>query len=162
MADLAVRLGAMKASGRRIVLCNGVFDLLHVGHARHLRAAKALGDVLVVAINDDDSAAALKGPGRPYMPAAERAELLCALEPVDFVTAFSGGTPEAALRTLLPHVHAKGTDYSPETLPEAALDAELGIEIAIAGDPKDHSTTDLAGRIAEAARAPCRTESPQR
>jgi rfaE bifunctional protein nucleotidyltransferase chain/domain len=155
MEALAARLDGLKAAGKRIVLCNGIFDLVHVGHVRYLAAAKARGDVLVVAMNDDESARRLKGRHRPYMPAAERAELLCAFGFVDFVTEFPGDTVADVLRRLRPHVHAKGTDYSPASLPERALDEELGIEIAIVGDPKDHSTTDLASRVAGAAKGPC-------
>ena len=147
--ELAPVIVSLKVGGRKVVLCNGVFDLLHVGHLRYLRAARALGDVLVVAINGDRSTRILKGAGRPYMPAVERGELLCALDCVDFVTPFDDGTPERVLRTLLPDIHAKGTDYTPEMLPEADLDRALGIRIAIAGDPKDHSTTDLAKTIME-------------
>jgi D-glycero-beta-D-manno-heptose 1-phosphate adenylyltransferase len=128
------------------VLANGCFDLLHVGHVRYLEAARALGDVLVVALNGDKSVAALKGPGRPLIPLAERAELVGALGCVDHVVAFDEPTLEATLRTLRPAVHAKGTDYTPENLPERAVDAELGIEIAICGDPKDHDSSALIAR----------------
>ncbi|MFA6034849.1 MAG: adenylyltransferase/cytidyltransferase family protein [Myxococcota bacterium] len=148
--ELAPVIASLKGAGRTVVLCNGVFDLLHVGHLRYLRAAKALGDVLVVAINGDMSTRRLKGAGRPYMPAAERGELLCALDCVDFVTPFEDGGPSRVLRTLLPDIHAKGTDYTPEKLPEGDLDRELGIRIAITGDPKDHSTGALARKIREA------------
>jgi rfaE bifunctional protein nucleotidyltransferase chain/domain len=148
IADLAQAVRRHKAAGRRVVLCNGVFDLLHVGHVRYLRAAKALGDVLVVAINDDASAGRLKGAGRPFMPARERAEILCALDCVDYVTAFPDDAPRDVLERVRPDVHAKGTDYTAENVPEADLDRSLGIEVAIAGDPKDHSTTDLAAKIA--------------
>jgi rfaE bifunctional protein nucleotidyltransferase chain/domain len=141
-----------KARGRRVVLCNGLFDLLHAGHVRYLQAAAARGDLLVVALNDDAAAARLKGPSRPFMPLAERAELLCALACVDYVTAFGGESVEEVLRALVPHVHAKGTDYTAETLPEREIDRALGIEIAIVGDPKEHSTTDLAARIRSAAK----------
>lgn len=152
LQELAPIVAAEKSRGRRVVLCNGLFDLLHAGHVRYLKAAAARGDLLVVALNDDAAAARLKGPSRPYMPLAERAELLCALACVDYVTAFSGDSVEEALRALVPHVHAKGTDYTPQNLPEREVDRALGIEIAIVGDPKDHSTTGLAARVRSAAK----------
>lgn len=134
------------AAPPRVVLANGCFDLLHVGHVRYLEDARARGDLLVVAVNADASVRALKGPGRPCTPLAERAEVLCALAAVDFVVAFDETTLEATLRALRPDVHAKGTDYTPESVPERAVDRELGIEIAICGGPKERSTTDLLGR----------------
>jgi rfaE bifunctional protein nucleotidyltransferase chain/domain len=142
-----------REDGHRIVLANGCFDLLHVGHLRYLEDAASRGDRLVVGINSDASVRRLKGEARPWMPAAERAELLGALECVDRVFEFDEDTLEASLRALLPHVHAKGPDYTPETVPEAPVDRELGIRIAICGDPKDHSTTDLVARIQAAARS---------
>ncbi|HSL84213.1 MAG TPA: adenylyltransferase/cytidyltransferase family protein [Thermoanaerobaculia bacterium] len=142
---------SLRASGdgrRTLVLANGHFDLLHVGHLRYLRAAAAEGDVLVVAINDDDSVARLKGPGRPIVPAAERAELLAALEPVDYVTVFSGDSPAPLLEALRPEVHAKGTDYgSPGRVPEYEVVRRYGGETRLVGDPKDHATSDLIERI---------------
>jgi rfaE bifunctional protein nucleotidyltransferase chain/domain len=130
------------------VLANGHFDLLHVGHLRYLRAAAAEGDVLVVAINDDASVARLKGPGRPIVPAAERAELLAALGPVDYVTVFSGDSPAPLLEELRPDVHAKGTDYgSPERVPEHEVVRRYGGETRLVGDPKDHATSDLIARV---------------
>lgn len=137
----------------RVVLANGCFDLLHVGHVRYLEAARARGDVLVVALNTDESVRAAKGPGRPRVPLAERAELLGALACVDWVTAFPEPTLERTLRLLRPDVHAKGTDYTAESVPEREVDRELGIEIAICGDPKTHSSSALgawAGREGEA------------
>jgi rfaE bifunctional protein nucleotidyltransferase chain/domain len=131
-----------------MVLANGHFDLLHVGHLRYLRAAAAEGDVLVVAINDDASVARLKGPGRPIVPAAERAELLAALGPVDYVTVFSGDSPAPLLEELRPDVHAKGTDYgSPERVPEYEVVRRYGGETRLVGDPKDHATSDLIARV---------------
>src|SRR6185436_10178457 len=127
----------------RIVLANGCFDLLHVGHVRYLEDARARGETLIVALNTDESVRASKGPGRPRMPLAERAELLCALRCVDFVTWFPEATLERTLRLLRPDVHAKGTDYTAENVPERAVDRELGIEIAICGDPKAHSSSAL-------------------
>ena len=130
----------------RVVLANGCFDLLHVGHVRYLEDARARGDMLVVALNDDASVRALKGPGRPLVPLAERAEVLLALRCVDAVTSFGERDVEATLRLLRPDVHAKGSDYTVESVPEAAVDRELGIEIAICGGPKVRSTSELAPR----------------
>ncbi|HLF57404.1 MAG TPA: adenylyltransferase/cytidyltransferase family protein, partial [Thermoanaerobaculia bacterium] len=119
LAELESRLAVLRAAGRVVAFANGHFDLLHVGHLRYLRAARAEGDALVVAINDDASVARLKGAGRPLVPAAERAELLAALEPVDFVVVFAGDSPAPLLARLRPDVHCKGTDYgSPERVPE--------------------------------------------
>ncbi len=148
-ADLARELERRRAAklGLRVVLANGCFDVLHVGHVRYLEAARAHGDVLVVALNTDESVRALKGPARPTVPLAERAELLAALRCVDFVTAFGERDLEATLRELRPDVHAKGTDYSAENVPEAAVDRELGIEIAICGDPKQRSSSAMIERL---------------
>jgi len=148
MEDLAAHIRLLKSKGKRVVMCNGVFDLLHVGHVRYFEDAKKHGDILIVVINDDVSARKLKGTSRPYMPEAERAELLGALACVDFVTIHSGENMVGALTVLRPDVHAKGTDYTHENLPERELDAKLGIEIAIVGGPKDHSSTGLAERVA--------------
>jgi len=147
-AELAARLERERGRLGRIVLANGCFDLLHVGHVRYLEAARARGGALVVALNTDESVRATKGPGRPLVPLAERAELLLALRCVDFVTAFPERDLGATLRLLRPDVHAKGTDYTVESVPERAVDRELGIEIAICGDPKEHSTSALAARLA--------------
>jgi len=144
--DLAERLARERARAC-IVLANGCFDLLHVGHLRYLEAARARGDTLVVALNTDESVRVSKGPGRPLVPLAERAELLLALRCVDFVTCFPERDLERTLRLLRPHVHAKGTDYTPANVPERAVDLELGIEIAICGDPKDHATSALLARL---------------
>jgi len=144
---LVEEVRSWRQAGVRVVLANGCFDLLHVGHLRYLEDAASRGDRLAVAINSDASVRRLKGPHRPWMPAAERAELLAALACVDRVFEFEEDTLEASLRALYPHVHAKGPDYTPETVPEAPVDRELGIDIAICGDPKDHSTTDLVARI---------------
>lgn len=145
--ELAARLEQLRASGRRVVLANGCFDVLHVGHLRYLRAARRADEVLVVALNDDASVRRLKGAGRPHTPLAERAELLAALEPVDFVTSFGEDTLDVTLRALVPDVHAKGTDYSADTLPEAATDAELGVELRFCGDPKTHSSRSRLDRL---------------
>jgi rfaE bifunctional protein nucleotidyltransferase chain/domain len=127
----------------RIVLANGCFDILHVGHVRYLEDARSRGDVLIVALNSDSSVRSLKGPDRPRVPLAERAELLAALRCVDFVTSFDEATVEATLRALRPNVHAKGSDYTIETVPERSVDLELGIAIAICGDAKEHASSRL-------------------
>src|SRR6185503_3375568 len=146
--EFAPRLAALRAQGRTVALANGHFDLLHVGHLRYLQAAKEQADVLVVAINDDDSVARLKGAGRPLVPAAERAELLAALAPVDFVVVFSGDSPAPLLAALKPDVHCKGTDYgSPERVPEYATVQAYGGRTALVGDPKDHATSELIRKI---------------
>ena len=146
--ELAPRLERLRADGRTIAFANGHFDLLHVGHLRYLRAARAEGDLLVVAINDDDSVARLKGPGRPIVPAAERAELLAALEPVDFVIVFEGDSPAPLLARLRPDVHCKGPDYgAPERVPEYGIVGAYGGRTALVGDPKDHATSDLLARV---------------
>jgi rfaE bifunctional protein nucleotidyltransferase chain/domain len=147
LEDLAVRVAADRAAGRRIAFANGCFDVLHVGHVRYLQAAAQEGDRLVVAINDDASVAALKGPGRPILPAADRAELVAALRGVDYVTIFSGPTVADVLNTLEPDVHCKGTDYSVDTVPERDVVRAYGGRVAIVGDPKGHSTRDLLTRI---------------
>ena len=136
-----------RAQGRRVVLANGCFDLLHVGHVRYLTAARALGDMLIVGLNSDASVRRLKGAGRPLMPAAERAELLAALAAVDHVVVFDGDTADRLVSLLRPTVHAKGTDYTRASVPEAATVRAAGGEVAIAGDPKQHSTRDLITEI---------------
>ena len=138
----------LRREGRRIAFANGCFDLLHVGHVRYLQAAREQGDVLVVGINGDRSVSTLKGPGRPLLPAEARAELVAALEPVDYVVIFEELNVEAILSELRPAVHCKGPDYTAETVPEAALATKLGIAVAIVGDPKDHSTRGLLAEIA--------------
>ncbi len=143
---LAARL---RADGRRVVLANGCFDLLHVGHLRYLTAARALGDVLFVGINSDAAVARLKGPGRPLMPAAERAEMLGALRAVDHVVVFDEDTADRLVSLVRPAVHAKGTDYTEASVPEAATVRAAGGRVAIVGDPKDHATRDLIARIRE-------------
>ncbi|HUK13936.1 MAG TPA: adenylyltransferase/cytidyltransferase family protein [Thermoanaerobaculaceae bacterium] len=142
----AVARGAREA-GRRVVLANGAFDLLHVGHVRYLHAARQAGDVLLVAVNSDVSVRASKGPSRPIVPEGERAELLSHLDCVDWIVLFDEPTVAEVLRALRPHVHAKGTDYTAETVPERAVVAEWGGETVICGDPKDHATTDLVAEI---------------
>jgi D-glycero-beta-D-manno-heptose 1-phosphate adenylyltransferase len=130
-----------RADGATVALANGCFDVLHVGHVRYLKGAGALADVLVVAVNGDAAVRSLKGEGRPIMPAAERAELVAAISGVDYVTIFDTLTVEPVLRALRPDVHAKGTDYTVDSVPERAVVAEYGGRVAIVGDPKDHSTT---------------------
>ena len=143
---LAARL---RAQGRRVVLANGCFDLLHVGHVRYLAAARALGDVLFVGLNSDAAVARLKGPGRPLAPASERAEMLSALRAVDHVVVFDEDTADRLVALLRPAVHAKGTDYTDATVPEAASVRAAGGRVAIVGDPKDHATRDLIATIVE-------------
>lgn len=151
-ALLAALVADHRARGESIVLANGCFDLLHVGHVRYLEAAKAEGDVLIVAINSDASVRRHKPDGlRPLMPATERADILQALAAVDYVTIFDEPTVDAVLEALRPDVHAKGTDYTPETIPERATVERYGGRIAIVGDAKEHSTSDLIARIQDAA-----------
>jgi len=140
-------VAAERGSGRTIAFANGCFDLLHVGHVRYLQAAAAEADVLVVAINDDQSVVDLKGPGRPILPAADRAELVAALRGVDYVVAFGERTVTPLLLALKPDVHCKGTDYTTDTVPERETVRSYGGRVAIVGDPKDHSTRDLLARI---------------
>lgn len=145
---LAGRITKLKRAGKTIAFANGHFDMLHVGHLRYLQGARQEGDVLVVGINDDDSVRRLKGPGRPIMPAPERAELVAALQPVDLVVIFAGDSPGGLLANLRPDVHCKGPDYgSPEGVPEYEIVRSYGGTTALVGDPKDHSTTDLIARV---------------
>jgi D-glycero-beta-D-manno-heptose 1-phosphate adenylyltransferase len=134
-------------SGRKIVFANGVFDLLHVGHVRYLQAARAEGDLLVVGINSDAGTRKLKGEGRPILTERARATLVAALESVDYVVVFDEPDVKPLLRELQPDVHAKGTDYTADTVPERDMAALLGIRVAIVGDPKNHSTRDLLARL---------------
>jgi rfaE bifunctional protein nucleotidyltransferase chain/domain len=143
-------LASAKQRGQHVVLANGVFDTLHVGHTRYLSAAKAEGDLLVVAVNSDSSVRALKGPGRPILDEQARALLVAALRAVDYVVIFSEPNVENLLEELRPDVHAKGTDYTPDSVPERAVAARLGIRVAIVGDPKDHSTRSLLDAIRKA------------
>jgi rfaE bifunctional protein nucleotidyltransferase chain/domain len=136
-----------RAAGRTIAFANGCFDVLHVGHVRYLRGAAAEADRLIVAINDDSSVAALKGPGRPIFPAADRAEMVAAFEDVDYVVTFADPDVNRLLGLLRPDVHCKGTDYTADTVPERDTVRAYGGRVAIVGDPKDHSTRDLLARI---------------
>jgi rfaE bifunctional protein nucleotidyltransferase chain/domain len=137
----------------KIVLANGCFDTLHVGHTRYLEGARREGDVLVVAVNSDASTCALKGPGRPILPNAARAALVGALRSVDYVVLFSEPNVESLLDYLRPDVHAKGTDYTADSVPERSTSARLGIRVAIVGDPKDHSTRDFLDTVRKAPHA---------
>ena len=133
-------IAKLQRQGRRVVLANGCFDTLHVGHIRYLSGAKGEGDVLVVAVNADSSVYSLKGPGRPVLDELARAQLVASLRDVDFVLLFAEPNVESLLEDLRPDVHAKGTDYTAENVPERAVSNRLGIRVAIVGDPKDHST----------------------
>jgi rfaE bifunctional protein nucleotidyltransferase chain/domain len=146
--ELVGRTRIDRAAGRTIAFANGAFDLLHVGHVRYLEAAAQHADVLVVAVNDDESVRGLKGEGRPIMPAPDRAELVAALRCVDYVVIFPERTVGPLLDALRPDVHCKGTDYTVESVPERAIVQAYGGRTAIVGDPKDHSTRDLLARIA--------------
>jgi D-glycero-beta-D-manno-heptose 1-phosphate adenylyltransferase len=143
-------LATLKRAGKRIVLANGCFDTLHVGHVRYLSGAKREGDVLVVAVNSDASACGLKGPGRPILGEQSRALLVAAQRHVDYVLLFSEPNVEVLLEELRPDVHAKGTDYSTDTVPEREVSRRLGIRVAIVGDPKDHSTRAFLDAIRKA------------
>jgi rfaE bifunctional protein nucleotidyltransferase chain/domain len=144
---LAARVAQWRASGEQIVLANGCFDLLHVGHIRYLHGAKDLGGKLIVAINSDASVRQLKGEGRPLMPAVERAEILSALADVDAVVVFDEPDVRALIREIRPDVQAKGTDYTPESVPERDEVLAAGGRVEIVGDPKDHSTTDILSEL---------------
>lgn len=142
-SELRKRVEDWRAAGDQIILANGNFDLLHVGHVRYLSAAKALGGKLVVAINSDQSVRALKGEGRPVMPEQERAEILAALADVDAVVIFSELDVRAMIREIHPDIQAKGTDYTVDSVPERDTVEEYGGRVAIVGDPKNHSTTEI-------------------
>lgn len=146
-ADLLDCASADRVEGRTIALANGCFDILHVGHVRYLAGAAAMADRLVVAVNDDASVAALKGPGRPVCGADERAEVVAALACVDYVVIFDTPTVAELLHALKPDVHCKGTDYTVDTVPERDVVFDYGGRTAIVGDPKNHSTRDLLDRL---------------
>jgi rfaE bifunctional protein nucleotidyltransferase chain/domain len=141
----------MRSGGRRIAFANGCFDILHVGHVRYLAAAKTCGDVLVVGVNSDRAVGSLKGKNRPILPEEGRAELVAALESVDYVVIFDALTATELLLDLRPDVHCKGTDYTKESVPEREIVKSFGGEIRVVGDPKDHSTRDLLADIARRA-----------
>jgi len=146
---LGQEIAAARREGKTIAFANGCFDVLHVGHIRYLEAAADLADVLVVGVNGDESVRTLKGEGRPAMPAAERAELIAALAAVDYVVLFEERSPADLLSTLQPDFHCKGTDYTPDSVPEADVVRAYGGEVRIVGDPKDHSTTSILRAIAK-------------
>ena len=145
--ELVKQVASARAAGARIVFANGCFDVLHVGHVRYLAGARELGDVLVVGVNSDEQVALQKGAGRPVLPENERAELVAALESVTFVTIFEEPTVEQLLLLLKPDVHAKGTDYTVDTVPERDVVRSYGGQVAIVGDPKDHSTSEIIARL---------------
>jgi len=145
--DLAEAIARERAAGRTIAFANGCFDMLHVGHIRYLQAAANEADVLVVGINGNESVCELKGAGRPLMNEAERAEIIAAIRGVSYVTIFSERSPGRLIGDLKPDVHCKGTDYTPDSVPEADIVRSYGGRIAIVGDPKDHSTTELLEKL---------------
>lgn len=147
LSELESWASERRAHGEQIVLANGAFDMLHVGHLRYLQAARLEGDVLLVAVNSDTSVKASKGPERPIVSETERAELVEGLSCVDYTVLFSDKTVEEVIRRVQPHVHAKGTDYTAESVPEGDLVRSLGGRVAIVGDPKDHSTTELVEKL---------------
>ncbi|MFQ5669430.1 MAG: adenylyltransferase/cytidyltransferase family protein [Acidobacteriota bacterium] len=149
LEEAEAHLLCARKQGKIIVLANGVFDLLHVGHLRYLEAARAAGDLLVVAVNSDASSRRAKGAGRPILPEKERAELVAGLRAVDLVVVFEEDTVASLLKRLRPHIHAKGSDYAPETVPERDIVKAYGGQTLITGDPKDHATTDLIRLIRE-------------
>lgn len=140
---------SLRRKGRRIVFANGCFDILHVGHVRYLSGARAEGDALVVGVNADSGVQGLKGPGRPVLDERARALLVAALRDVDYVVIFPEPNVESLLHELRPDVHAKGTDYTAETVPERATAAKLGIRVAIVGDRKEHSTRELLQQVSK-------------
>lgn len=144
---LVEKISELRAQNVKIVLANGCFDLFHVGHIRYLSGAKELGDFLIVGINSDEQVKRLKGEKRPYMPERERAEIISSLRCVDFVTIFNEPTVEQLIRAIRPDFHAKGTDYTTETVPEREIVRECGGQTAIVGDPKDHSSTELIEKV---------------
>lgn len=144
---IAKAVAEARSAGKTIVLANGCFDLLHVGHIRYLAGAKELGDLLIVAINSDRQVSRLKGSGRPFTPENERAEIIAAIGSVDAVTIFDEPNVEELLSMIRPDFHAKGTDYTAETVPERDVVKRFGGRVAIVGDPKDHSSTDLIGKV---------------
>jgi D-glycero-beta-D-manno-heptose 1-phosphate adenylyltransferase len=146
-ADLIARVQAARKNGARIVLANGCFDVLHVGHIRYLQGARALGDLLVVGINSDRQVSVLKGPGRPILSETDRAEMVASIAAVDFVTVFDEPTVEDLLLAVRPDIHAKGTDYTEETVPERDVVRSYGGRVAIVGDPKNHSTSEILDRM---------------
>jgi rfaE bifunctional protein nucleotidyltransferase chain/domain len=149
-SELIAAVADDRVAGRTIAFANGCFDLLHVGHVRYLQGAAAEADRLIVAVNEDASVARSKGPGRPAMPVAERAEIIAAIGVVDYVVTFADETVERLLVRIKPDVHCKGTDYTVDTVPERAVVQAYGGRTAIVGDPKDHASRDLAKKIQSA------------
>lgn len=147
--ELIRKVAEARENGARIVLANGCFDVLHVGHVRYLEGARRLGDVLIVGINSDAQVATQKGAGRPVLSASERAEIVASLESVTYVTIFDEPTVEQLLLALKPDVHAKGTDYTTDTVPERDVVRSYGGKVAIVGDPKDHSTSAIIARLGD-------------
>src|SRR4051812_21742477 len=145
--ELVRRAAAARAAGRTIAFANGCFDLLHVGHVRYLQGAAREADRLIVAVNDDEAVAGLKGPGQPILPASERAEIVAAIRGVHYVVVFNDATVERLLTKIQPDVHCKGTDYTVDSVPERAVVMAYGGRTAIVGDPKDHATRDLIKRV---------------
>ncbi|HEX8191188.1 MAG TPA: adenylyltransferase/cytidyltransferase family protein [Pyrinomonadaceae bacterium] len=144
---LIARVAIARKGGARVVFANGCFDLLHVGHVRYLEAAKGLGDLLVVGVNSDEQVRRLKGAGRPFVPERERAEVIASLRAVDYVTVFHEPTVTELLLALRPDIHAKGTDYTEDSVPERDVVRSFGGRVQIVGDPKDHSSTEMLGRV---------------
>jgi rfaE bifunctional protein nucleotidyltransferase chain/domain len=151
--ELQKAIADRKCGGERVVFANGCFDTLHVGHVRYLEGARREGDVLVVAVNDDVSVCGLKGPGRPILNERARADLVAALRAVDYVVLFHEPNVEPLLELLRPDVHAKGTDYTADTVPEREVASRLGIRVAIVGDPKNHSTRGFIETVRKAPHA---------
>jgi len=145
--ELVAALARDRASGKTIAWANGVFDLLHVGHIRYLQDAAKVADILVVGVNSDASVRTLKGPERPLMPEGERAEIVDAIRGVTYVTIFEEKSPARLLQLLRPDFQCKGTDYTADSVPEAAIVKAYGGEVVIVGDPKDHSTTDVLSKM---------------
>ena len=145
--ELLKTVAEARAAGLRIVLANGCFDILHVGHVRYLAGARSEGDLLIVGVNSDEQVREQKGEGRPLLPASQRAEIVAAIESVNYVTVFDEPTVEELLLALKPDVHAKGTDYTVDTVPEREVVKSYGGRVAIVGDPKDHSTSELIRRF---------------
>jgi rfaE bifunctional protein nucleotidyltransferase chain/domain len=144
---LIARVAIARRGGARVVFANGCFDLLHVGHIRYLESARGLGDLLVVGVNCDEQVRRQKGEGRPFLPERERAEVIAALRAVDYVTIFQEPTVTELLLALRPDIHAKGTDYTEETVPERDVVRSFGGRVQIVGDPKDHSSTDMLRKV---------------
>ena len=151
---LIARVAIARKGGARVVFANGCFDVLHVGHVRYLESARALGDLLVVGVNSDEQVRALKGEGRPFVPERERAEVIASLRAVDLVTIFPEPTVEALLLAIRPDIHAKGTDYTEDSVPERDVVRSFGGRVQIVGDPKDHSSSEMLKRVSDDSSTP--------